>query len=213
VTAIFLNGGGDSPETARIDRAFVAALADGPVLYWPHARPTETYAACRAWFGELMAGYGVTRIEMDARPRSLAGYGGVYLGGGDTYRLLAAVRTSGLDHLLVDAVRGGLPVFGGSAGAIVLGADISTWVPAGESGDAVRGLDLLGEYSVWAEYEARNAEAARDWCAKRGSPVIALGCAAGVIVRGDAMYACGTEPVLRIDAGGAVAFADGERIA
>jgi dipeptidase E len=154
--------------------------------------------------------------HLDQDAHSLAGYGGLYIGGGDTYRLVASLRTSGFDRILVDAAAGGLPVFGGSAGAIILGADIATWVPDGVERpliEASRGLDLLGGYSVWAEYEPRDAPATVAWLASSRSPLLGLGCAAGVIVRKGEMSACGREPVMRIDAAGSTAVTDGERIA
>lgn len=215
---LFLNGGGDPPDSAAVDRAFVSALGDGPVLYWPFARAAETYGACEAWFAGLMAGLGVARIEMWAKPEtaaSLSRYGGLYIGGGDTYRLLASLRTSGLDRVLVEAIAGGLPVFGGSAGAIILGADIATWVPDGmvrPSPEAARGLDVLDGFSVWPEYTADDEAAAQAWSASRGSSLLGLACAAGIVATGGAMCACGRESVVRIDASGVVALADGERV-
>jgi dipeptidase E len=215
---LFLNGGGDAPDSAPVDRAFVSALGDGPVLYWPFARAPETYPACETWFRELMSGLGVSRIEMWREPdiaRSLARYGGLYIGGGDTYRLIDSLRTTGFDRLLVDAIHGGLPVFGGSAGAIIFGADIATWVADGverPSVETARGLDLLDGYSVWAEYEERDRDATQAWLTSRGSPLLGLGCAAGIVVKDGAMHACGREPVVRIDASGIAAFADGSRI-
>jgi dipeptidase E len=216
---LFLNGGGDAPESAPVDRAFVSALGDGPVLYWPFARPVDTHASCQAWFTELMSGLGVTRIEMWSHPepaRPLARYGGLYIGGGDTYRLFTTLRASGLDRLLADAIDGGLPVFGGSAGAIILGADIATWVPEGAerpSVETARGLDVLDGFSVWAEYEPHHEAAIQAWLASRRSPLLGLACAAGIIAKSGAMYACGREPVVRIDASGIAEFADGDLIA
>ncbi len=167
-----------------------------------------------------MNGLGVTRIEMWSQAdasRSLSTYGGLYIGGGDTYRLFTSLRTSGLDRALAEAVEGGLPVFGGSAGAIILGADIATWVPDGAerlSVEAARGLDLLDGYSVWAEYdEARDEAATQAWLVSGRSPLIGLACAAGVIVKGGSMHACGRDPVVRIDAHGSAEFADGDLIA
>jgi dipeptidase E len=217
---LFVNGGGDASDTAQIDRKFVGALGDGPLLYWPFARAQETYARCLDWFTSLFTGLGVTSIEMwsqlDKEPRSLSHYGGLYIGGGDTYRLFTSLLTSGFDRVLVDAATGGLPVFGGSAGAIILGADIATWVPDGAERppvEAARGLNLLGGYSVWPEYDMSHGAATREWLASRPSPLLGLGCAAGVIVTNGKMYACGREPVVRIDASGATSVEDGDRIA
>jgi dipeptidase E len=215
---LFLNGGGDAPDTEAIDRAFVGALGDGPLFYWPFARPFETYSSCLAWFGGHCAALGVKRFEMVRDPVScsLAGCGGLYIGGGDPYRLFNTLRESGLDRALSDAARGGLPVFGGSAGAIVLGADIATWTPAGKARPSVRdchGLDLLDGYSIWAEYEPGHAESMRAWVSDRGSPLLGLSCSAGLIVERGAIRAHGRTPVVRVDAISSVVFLDGERVA
>ena len=48
----------------------------------------------------------------------------VYVAGGSTFALLAAMRTSGADKVLVERVRAGLPYIGSSAGSVVAGPSI-----------------------------------------------------------------------------------------
>lgn len=63
----------------------------------------------------------VTRTD----PAPLAGAAAVVMTGGDPFRLLADLRTTGADGLLRDLYGRGVPIAGQSAGAIVCGPDLS----------------------------------------------------------------------------------------
>ena len=93
-----------------------------------------TYEACLRWVESVFGPLGVSDIEMwtelgGFHRGRLGGFSSVYLSGGNTFRLLALVRASGFDRELADFIRRGGCVYGGSAGAILLGKDIgtSTW--------------------------------------------------------------------------------------
>ncbi|GEE02290.1 hypothetical protein nbrc107696_27360 [Gordonia spumicola] len=63
----------------------------------------------------------------------------VYLGGGNTFAILADLRASGRDIELADRVRAGLPYIGLSAGSVIAGPDIS---PASVLDDPTQAPDL-----------------------------------------------------------------------
>lgn len=59
-------------------------------------------------------------------PRQLADAGAVFVGGGNTFRLLDRLYTTGMLDAIRDAVRAGLPYVGTSAGSNVAGPTIKT---------------------------------------------------------------------------------------
>ena len=123
-SGIFLAGGGNAEDSRLLDAQFVSALDPAkPVVYIPNAMRLRPYQSCLAWFRPIMAAHGVTAIEMwdDLKPRRAASdIAGVYIGGGDTAKLLMEVRESGFDRFLHEMASQGIPIYGGSAGAIIL---------------------------------------------------------------------------------------------
>jgi dipeptidase E len=57
---------------------------------------------------------------------NLSEFSGVYIGGGNTFKLLEGIRKIGFDKILADYINKGGNYYGGSAGAIILGKDISS---------------------------------------------------------------------------------------
>lgn len=104
---IFLAGGGSAESSRLLDERFVEILDRAkPLVYIPNAMKSRSHQSCLEWFRSVMTPLGVTSIEMwdDLRPRhkenSIAG---IYLGGGDTVKLLKELRTSGFDDYVVEA--------------------------------------------------------------------------------------------------------------
>ena len=122
--------GGNAEDSRLLDAQFVMTLHPAkPVVYVPNATRSRPYQSCLAWFRSVMAVHGVVAIEMwdDLKPRHAASdIAGVYIGGGDTAKLLLEIRESGFDMYLHEVVSNGIPIYGGSAGAIILGKDIRT---------------------------------------------------------------------------------------
>jgi dipeptidase E len=124
--------------------------------------------------------------------------GGLYIGGGDTVKLLREVRGSGFAEVLRAFIDTGGSVYGGSAGAILLGASIKTAPEASSSEfEAAKGLDVLHGYSVVCHYDAAVREPVLDFVGVTGRPVVALPERAGLHVRWDGRAtSVGYEPVV-----------------
>ncbi|WP_200260339.1 Type 1 glutamine amidotransferase-like domain-containing protein [Streptomyces sp. HSG2] len=190
---IFIDGGGDGHQA--IDRAFVtAAHAAGVsrVLYLPYAMVPQRWPGCAAWF-EAAYGEAFAEIIMPENPSRAAAegkeFGAIYIGGGDTGRLLDTLLATGLDDLIARHVsRGGL-LCGGSAGAIVCGATILTAPPEEHSARSNEGLNLLGGASILAH--------SQDTAAARAG---ALRLAAEL--RAPALWALPENSGIRLDANG-----------
>lgn len=203
---LFLSGGGDAPDSKLLDEVFIGLIpTDKKLLYIPIAWKGGDLEGCREWFGSMLAGLGFSNFEMW---KELAGktyedldeFGAIYIGGGNTFSLLHDFRKSGFDLTLRDFIDSGRPVYGGSAGALILGKDIGT---ASFGGDAdtndvglenLAGLGLVGDYAIQCHYLPDQDEEIHQFVAGTGLPVLALGERTGVDVADDRMAVRGFEP-------------------
>jgi dipeptidase E len=150
----------------------------------------------------------VTNIAMMTSRQRLAGElrlaGAVFIGGGNTYFLLDALRRSGADRVLRQVVESGRPVYGGSAGAIVLGRDIDTARHADPNNTGTidtTGLDLTLGYAIWCHYRNDDAALVRSYVSETGNEVIALSERSGLVRDGNTMRVVGREPAMLFGSG------------
>lgn len=132
---LILSGGGDVDISFKIDEKFFSHLMKGSkVLYIPVAldRTMLGFEACYDWFSALVSNHGTDKdidftmiLEGDAFP-NLDNYDAMYIGGGNTYKLLDYFHRKKLEEKIVKFIRKGGVIYGGSAGAMVLGKDIRT---------------------------------------------------------------------------------------
>lgn len=103
-----------------------------------------------------------------------------YVCGGNTFYILDRMRKTGIDKVLIDAVKNGKFYLGVSAGSIIPGPDIeiSGWGAAGDSND-INLQDLAGFALVpylitphYTEQEKADVEAFKE--KRKGEPVIEL---------------------------------------
>jgi dipeptidase E len=89
----------------------------------------KDHAAYGAQVAERFASSGieVTTLPADgAAPRIIAAADGVFVGGGNTFRLLRALQDLGLIEAIRSGVAGGLPYIGSSAGTVVAAPTMKT---------------------------------------------------------------------------------------
>ena len=199
--ALFLTGGGDWPLSADVDKAFAASVADRPVVYLPTALTgTTLFGGASDWFAETYGPLGVTNVETwhDLSGRSFLRkehLAGVYLGGGNTYLLLLELRRAGLDLELRSLIDTGVHVYGGSAGAIVLGSDITTSDLGGDErvdDHDFAGLDVLRGWSVSCHYTTEHDSFLENWACNPSHPsVLQLSDDTGVVVDAGQMIVLG----------------------
>ena len=222
---LILAGGGDAEDSRPLDELFAAWTGrGGRMLYVPVAMDerVRSYSSCYEWVSSVFAPLGVGEIEMwtelpGGNYSDLARFDSVYIGGGNTYDLLHAMRSSGFDEALVRFSDRGGAVYGGSAGAAVLGRDISTVASMDTNGVGLidtRGLDLAGGYSVWVHYGAWYDHRIRRYVAEREQLVLALPERAGVSVSQGEIRAVGYLPVavFRPGQGGVETVEPGARV-
>jgi dipeptidase E len=91
-------------------------------------------------------------LEGDEIP-NLESYDSIYMGGGNTFKLLNFIKSTGLDEKIKKFVKSGGVVYSGSAGAIILGKDIRTVEEENDGKYAFyEGLNLIGGKSVICHY-------------------------------------------------------------
>jgi dipeptidase E len=202
-THIFLAGGGGAEDSKLLDEQFVKMLdLTKPLVYIPNAMRSKPYQSCLEWFRSVMVPLGVTVIEMwdDLRPRRpINGIAGVYVGGGDTVKLLKEVCGAGFEEYLLEVVQSGVPLYGGSAGAIILGEDIRTPPEASQlNATEAAGLGLIKDHSIVCHYKVNDREAAMKLSKDLRQSIIAIPEKAGGYVTEGTLTNYGTEPIVII---------------
>ena len=214
---VVLSGGGDANDTYLHHALFAAWLPDElPLLYIPgDAYPAaDTYR----WLCGVMAPFGIVSITMwadpaDYDPGTLLRYGGVYIGGGNTFRMMAKLRTKAMEPALHEIIAAGRPTFGGSAGAIMLGRDICSCAqmdPNDVELADTRGLGVVGDFTIWCHYEPSNDPMIAQFVVDHRHSVLALSERSAVAVVGSEIIAVGYDGVVRFSANGKAYVAPGD---
>lgn len=134
---LILNGGGSGAQIKESWQLFAKLVKGGKVLYIPFAWKDETYAGCLEWFSADVRPYGITDIEMVTAPEQitkeqLKSVQGVFIGGGNTYKLLKMLKESPAYNNLKDYMaQPNAVIMGGSAGALIFGKSIDTCLDDG----------------------------------------------------------------------------------
>jgi dipeptidase E len=204
-----LAGGGGAEDSRLLDEVFASWMGPrGRLLYLPVAlRGIRSFESCLEWITGTFAPLNITRISMwtdlaEHPAHDLANFDAVYLGGGNTFSLLAQLLDSGFDqHLRAYAQAGGI-LYGGSAGAIVLGRDIRTANQMDRNEINLREvncLNLAKDHATWPHYQPQQDQLIEEFVRASRQPVLAISERSGIIVESDGMLTVGLEPAYRFD--------------
>ncbi len=207
---IMLAGGGDATDSRPLDEQFANWLpAGGRLLYWPFALrgSGRSWSDCYTWIREVFQPLGCEKIEMWTDltahdPYELLRFTAVYLGGGNTFFLRHELHRNGFDHALLGFAGAGGMLYGGSAGAIVLGSDIMTGAHLDENEVGLSdtyGLNLVMGHAVWCHYQVEDDELIRAYVQQTGWPVLALSERAGVARINGRLRSVGYDSAYRFD--------------
>ena len=165
---LILNGGGKG-DLVKDARNLLNSLIDHnkKILWIPLAWPDPTYEGCFEFMtGELSdvdkLGIDMIKSTDELMSKNFTDYACIYIGGGNTYKLLNDFKISGAfekikKYLLEDD---GI-VYGGSAGAILFGKDLDSCNTddANEVGLVDNtGFDMINGYSLLCHYTNREPE-------------------------------------------------------
>lgn len=206
---VALGGGGGAADSRLLDEVFAAWIGSGgKLLYLPCAlRGIRPFPSCLEWMTTTFAPFDVTDITMwndlsEHRATELDEFDAVYIGGGNTFALLAELRRSGFEHTLTEYVRRGKAIYGGSAGAAVLGRDIRTvtYLDRNEVGLVeTRGLNLAKGHAIWVHYQPQDDHLIEAYVRQYRQSVIALSERSGIVIEQDRLRTVGFEPAYRFD--------------
>jgi len=163
---LLLSGGGAPQNVVALDKLFVSMInMQETVLYIPVAwENTPTYAGCFNWFKETYNSYGIMNLEMCVNLNhitDLSRFTAIFIGGGNTFKLLKEIKESRFDKKLMDYLNGGGFVYGGSAGAIIFGNTIKSAEYADDNNVGLTdlsGFNLVGGRDVFCHYSIRDNE-------------------------------------------------------
>ncbi len=184
---LILNGGGDGSQVSKSYIRYVELLDKSkPLLYIPLAwKNNDEYDKCLEWLTNELVTYGITKIDMitDASQFdsiNLEEYNSLFIGGGNTYKLLNYLKESSgykkIEDYLVN--KNGI-VYGGSAGTIIFGKDISTSTDENSWPNLdTSGFNLINGKSLVCHYGAKGRKELQDQYIKnyiaKGLDIISL---------------------------------------
>ena len=204
---LYLGGGGSADDERAV---WIDMLQDAPrVLYWPFALEGATLDGAPAWLAAGLSDLGVeTAVTVwtglgGHDPAELADFDLLFIGGGNTFTLLDQVRRHGFLEPVRRFVAAGGSLYGGSAGAILAGAEIGIAADA-DANDVgltdLGGLGLLGSAVVHPHHTPDQHTIARDYARVSGHPVIAIPERGGVVVRDERFRSAGPQSCWVINA-------------
>lgn len=195
---IFLSGGGNKTDSALLDKEFALNIKPKcALLYIPVAKDKTQHVECLEWFKSVFGSIwnGEIRMLTDlSKRKGLSDIGGIYIGGGDTAKLLDEINKTNFGSYLREAQTHDIPIYGGSAGAIVLGKSIKTDPNINyDHNQSTVGLDMLLCCSVVCHYEEKDKDKITK-LARETSPLIILSEKSGAIIKEQKIISCGIKP-------------------
>ncbi len=160
---LLLCGGGSGEQTIDANNKFNEIIDHTkPLLYIPLAMDEDKhpYDGCLEWITEELANVDIPKIEMVRTFNELASknyndYCAIFIGGGNTYKLLKGIKDSGSFDKIKKYIDNGGIIYGGSAGAIIFGYDINSCLSM-DSNDVnledTKGFNVLNGKSIFAHY-------------------------------------------------------------
>jgi len=205
---VILSGGGSGEQTKELDEKFASLLDKSkPLLYIPVAIDNikHPYPVCLEWLKSTFDKLGVTNYELwteedliKSKEISLNNFSGIYIGGGNTPYLLKKLKETGMWDFLKKAVDLNLPIYGGSAGAIIFSRTILHSLYADKNWVEIKdfsGMDITKGYEIAVHYENKKKEKIKKMSRdNKSSPIIALTERNGLYIEEDLITLLGNEP-------------------
>ena len=160
---LLLNGGGSTEQLIPTMTKLNEIIDHNkPILYVPLAMDEveHPYDDCYEWFSKQITNVVVLRLDMarsfeDLASKNLNEYSAIFIGGGNTYKLLKGLKESGAFDNIQEYIQNNGIVVGCSAGAVVCGKDIDI-IASMDPNDVkltdTKGFDVLSGTSVFPHY-------------------------------------------------------------
>ncbi len=164
---LFLCGGGFGEQTKLTNKRFNEVVNHTkPLLYIPFAWDDDTYSGCLEFLKNELSEVEIPYIEMvkniqELENKDLSNYSSIFIGGGNTYKLLKMLKESTCYQQIVDfALNDGI-IYGSSAGAVILGKDIDIikeMDPNEVNLKDTTGFNLIDGISIFPHYTNRKSK-------------------------------------------------------
>ncbi len=130
---LILCGGGSGEKNVLFNEKLNQIINhDYPILYIPLAMDEKDhpYDGCYQWILQELSNVEIPYIEMvrsfeELSKKDLFSYSALFIGGGNTYKLLKGLKSSGVFQKINEYIHKDGIVIGGSAGAVIFGYDIN----------------------------------------------------------------------------------------
>ena len=207
---LILCGGGWAEKTVVPNKVFESLIDETkPILYIPLARNRgeDNYDSCKIWLtrelkdvkhGEIV----MLRSASEIADKNVSDFSGVFIGGGNTYKLLKELKESPAFEWLKNYLQTGGVIYGCSAGACLCGYDIDSCLYM-DPNDVrlldVTGLDAALGFSIAAHYtngDRAETELATKYLTEysKKTPVLALPEEDSLYINDDLVKVIGTRP-------------------
>lgn len=212
---LILNGGGSDEKIKESLELFAREVNGGKVLYIPLAWANGKMEECINWFRGQVSQFGITDIEQILNPNNLTKQklkeaSGIFIGGGNTYQLLNALKETCAFENLKEYVENGGLVMGGSAGALIFGERIDTClkdelvIKSCNDENKVglkdtKGFNCINGYSIFPHYKKLPEQYADtqkrvEKLLKQGYNLVCLPEETSLWINGDQMKVIGQKP-------------------
>jgi dipeptidase E len=198
---LYLSGGGNEKQSFPLDKFFFSELPqNGTFLYVPIAlRGNELYPKVHLWMASILELHNRKDLKFETvqdlgNCKNVDNFDAIYIGGGNTWSLMKEIRDTAFDDRLIKYFKNGGIIYGGSAGAIVLGKKINTHDDKNEAKlEDVSGLNILDNYSVTCHFKKEQAKQYQEWALLNKSPIVCLTEETGLVIENDTAHCKGTE--------------------
>jgi len=221
---LILSGGVGKIKDETMGSYYAKLISVGAkILYLPIAKRTRPFSESHEKMRANMIRFGVKAdIEMwtDLKGKSfedLDKFDSVYIEGGNPFILLDEMKRADFMNSLKKYIISGKLVYGQSAGALIMGTDMSFAEFFGTVENTVglsdtTGLDLFNGYSIWPHYTPENDSIIRKLISEKGFKFIALPEYSGVHFSSKGSKVCGVSSVTIFDGKSKKTFALGESV-
>ena len=216
---LLLCGGGSGDQTVEANKIFNQIIDHSkPLLYVPLAMDENkhSYNKCLEWITDELSNVDIPSIEMVRTFDEFASinyndYCAIFIGGGNTFRLLKGIKDSGAFNKINEYINNNGIVYGGSAGAIIFGYDINSCLVMDSNNVELKdtkGFNVLDGKSIFAhytnEYTPYDHEVFREYLIKysiSNEEVIALPEETTIFINDDQIEFIGTRPFYEFNNG------------
>ncbi len=162
---LILNGGGIGKQVASA-RQLLNRIIDNSkkILYIPFAWPDSSYSGCLEFMTDELkdvekAGIDMVRTPEELLEKNFNDYACLYIGGGNTFKLLDLLKKSGNYGKIKEYLENDGIVYGGSAGAIIFGKDLDSCITDDENKVGLEdstGFNMINGYSLLCHFGSRD---------------------------------------------------------